>query len=86
METNKSAISIAQLASLGDFLEFDVMEELEKQGIVFNQNNKKGDNNGIVLQKDMEEIKAVYESLLLEKDKRIQEKDDLINYLKKQLE
>jgi transcriptional regulator with XRE-family HTH domain len=42
MESDKSAISISQLASLGHYLDFDVMEELEKQGIVFNQNNKKG--------------------------------------------
>jgi len=84
MESDKSAISISQLASLGHYLDFDVMEELEKQGIVFNQNNKKGDNNGIVLH-NLEEIKALYDRLLSEKDMRLKEKDEMIDFLKNQL-
>lgn len=77
MESNKSDISIEQLSNLGEYLEFDVMEELEKQGIVFNQNNKKGNNNGIVVN-NIDEVKALYEKIISEKDNRIKEKDDLL--------
>ena len=48
IESDKTKPTIHQLSKLSEFLDFDLLEMLQKQGITFNQKNEKGSNNGIV--------------------------------------
>lgn len=49
---------------MSEILEFDLLEELKKQGVIFNQHNTKGKNNGIVNNHFPKELKEQYKILI----------------------
>jgi len=88
IESDKTKPSIQQLSKLSDFLDFDLLGLLEKQGITFNQKNEKGSNNGIVNQSFPNNIIDQYEKRLFDKNQIIKQQNeriillqDKINYL-----
>lgn len=81
IESDKSKPTLPQLSKLSEFLDFDLLELLQEQGITFNQKNTKGSNNGIVHNNFPLELKEQY----LAQIKNLQEINNLlkdkINYL-----
>lgn len=77
IESDKSDPTLKQLSKLGEIYELDILELLSKQGIMFNQHNQKGENNGIINHYHSPE------KLIEQYEKRLQEKDELIEILKK---
>ncbi|HIP34065.1 MAG TPA: XRE family transcriptional regulator [Bacteroidia bacterium] len=82
IESDKTKPTIPQLSKLSEFLDFDLLELLQKQGITFNQKNEKGSNNGIVNQSFPNELIEQYEERLKDKDAIIKQKYDTISLLK----
>lgn len=81
IESNKSKPTIPQLSKLSEFLDFDLLELLQEQGITFNQKNKKGGNNGIIHNNYSFE-KEQYEARLKDKEIIIKQKEEINNLLK----
>src|SRR5690606_18321607 len=80
IESDKSNPTIEQLSRLSEIYELDILELLSNQGITFNQHNQKGGENGIIQHYHLpEKLIELYE-------KRIEEKDELIKLLKKEIE
>jgi transcriptional regulator with XRE-family HTH domain len=81
IESDKSKPTLPQFSKLAEFLDFDLLELLKEQGIIFNQKNTKGSNNGIVHNNFSLELKEQYEAQI----KNLQEINNLlkdkINYL-----
>jgi len=67
-----------QLSKLGEFLEFDMLSLLREQGVVFQQNNNKIKNNGIIHYEYPEKLIEQYEF-------RINEKEEFISLLKEKI-
>jgi len=65
-ESDKSEPSLTQLSKLAEILEFNLLDMLQEQGLVFNQsyNEFKDNSNGIVLTNN----DASYEARLKDKD------------------
>jgi len=80
IESDKSKPSLTQLSKLSEFLDFDLLELLQEQGIVFNQkNNKFNDNSaGIVMNNLPEKLITQYEA-------RIKELQEIIGLLKEKV-
>jgi len=66
IEGDKSKPSLIQLSKLGELLDFDMLELLKEQGLVFNQKNEHGANNGIVNTNLPEKLIAQYEARIIE--------------------
>ncbi len=79
MESDKSKPTIEQLSTLSTFLDFNLLELLQEQGIVFNQNNNFTDNStGVVVNNLPENLMAQFEA-------RLQEKEEIIILLKEKI-
>ena len=74
-ERNESVPDLNILESIANLYELEMFELLSDEKIILNQNNKKGDNNGLV-------INQLSEKLIDQYEKRINEKDDIIKELK----
>ncbi|MCF6298042.1 MAG: helix-turn-helix domain-containing protein [Flavobacteriaceae bacterium] len=81
-ESNKSEPSLTQLSKLAEILEFNLLDILQEQGIVFNQNNNefKDNSNGIVLNGDSD-----YSGKLKDKSIIIEQQNDIIAMLKEKI-
>ena len=78
IESGKSKASIDVLSKASEILEFNLLEELAKDGITINQQHNKIECNGVFQNLTSEKLISQYEL-------RIQEKDELITFLKSQL-
>ena len=74
-ERNESVPDLNILESIANLYELEMFELLSDEKIILNQNNKKGVNNGLV-------INQLSEKLIDQYEKRINEKDDIIKELK----
>ena len=74
-ERNESVPDLNILESIANLYELEMFELLSDEKIILNQNNKKGANNGLV-------INQLSEKLIDQYEKRINEKDDIIKELK----
>ena len=74
-ERNESVPDLNILESIANLYELEMFELLSDEKIILNQKNKKGDNNGLV-------INQLSEKLIDQYEKRINEKDDIIKELK----
>ena len=83
IESDRSKISIEQLSKLSEFLDFDLLEFLQEQGLVINQKNEKGVNNGIVHNTISEKLLQQYEARIVELKEIIQLLKNELKYYKK---
>ena len=74
-ERNESVPDLNILENIANLYELEMFELLSDEKIIFNQNNKKGDNNGLV-------INQLSDKLIDQYEKRINEKDYIIKELK----
>lgn len=81
IESDKSKITIEQLAVLSKKLDFDFIDFLQEHGVNFNQsyNNFSDNSSGV-------QINTFPEKLVKQMELRLQEKDEFIRLLKEQLE
>ena len=49
LENNKGRIDLKTIQKIAEIYEMDVIDLLKEEGLSFNQKNKKGDNNGLVI-------------------------------------
>lgn len=82
IESNRSKPTLPQLSKLSDFLDFDLLELLQEQGIVFNQRKNKIKNNGIIHNNIADNIINQYNERLKDKNVIIQQKEEIIVLLK----
>ena len=86
VENNETQIKFEQLQALSKVMDVslnDIINFSDKQ--IFNtshHNNNVTNVGNIINDHHHEEMKAMYEKLLLEKDARIQEKDEIIKMMK----
>lgn len=85
-ESDKSFPSLDYLFKIESILEVDVLSWLAEKGIVFNQQNDKGDNAAIINKTFSEELKEQYEKRLEERDRNIEELKGEILFLRKMIE
>lgn len=81
-ERNETVPDLKILESIANLYELEMYELLSDEKIILNQKNKKGDNNGLVVNQLSEKLIEQFEKQLVEKDKRIEEKEERINELK----
>lgn len=74
-ERNETAPDINMIEKIANLYDIEIYELLIDDKLVFNQNNKKGDNNGVV-------INYLSEKLIEQYEIRIKEKDEIIRILK----
>ena len=77
-ERNESVPDLNMLEKIAKVHEIDLVELLSDDKYVFNQHNKKGDNNGLVINQLSEKLIEQYEI-------RLKEKDEIISELKNRL-
>jgi transcriptional regulator with XRE-family HTH domain len=85
-ERNESTPDINMLENIANLYELEMFELLSDEKIILTQNNKKGSNNGVVMNHLSEKLIEQFEKQLVEKDKRIEEKDVYILELKQTIE
>ncbi len=79
IESDKSTPSIEQLSALSTFLDFNLLELLQEQGIIFNQNNNFTDNStGVV-------VNNLPDNLIAQFKARLEEKEEIISLLKEKI-
>lgn len=88
-ESNKPEPSLTQLSKLAEVLEFNLLDMLQEQGLVFNQTNNefKDNSNGIVYNHnnfldELKNQKTYYEARLKDKETIIKQKEEINNLLK----
>ena len=79
LENNKGRIDLKTIQKIA---EMDVIDLLKEEGLSFNQKNKKGDNNGLVINQLSDKLIEQYEIRLKEKDEVIADLKQLIKELK----
>ena len=74
-ESDKSEPSLTQLSKLAEVLEFNLLDMLQEQGVVFNQTNNefKDNSNGIVVNNNDSD------KLILQLEKRIENLEEVKN-------
>lgn len=85
-ERNESTPDINILENIANLYELEMFELLSDEKIILTQNNKKGNNNGLVINQISEKLIEQFEKQLIEKDKRLAEKDELIKELKETID
>ncbi len=73
LENNKGKLDLKLIEKIASVYEIDVLDILSDEKLVFNQKNKKGDNNGLVINQLSEKLIEQYEIRLREKDEIIAE-------------
>ncbi|WP_310559147.1 helix-turn-helix transcriptional regulator [Flavobacterium sp.] len=73
LENNKGKLDLKLIEKIASVYEIDVLDILSDEKFVFNQKNKKGDNNGLVINQLSEKLIEQYEIRLREKDEIIAE-------------
>lgn len=81
-ERNETTPDINILENIANLYELEMFELLSDEKIILTQNNKKGSNNGLVINQLSEKLIEQFEKQLVEKDKRIEEKEERIQELK----
>lgn len=82
-ESDKSYPALEYLSKIETILEVDVLSWLAEKGIVFHQQNEKGDNAALINKDFSDELKEQYEKRLEEKDKFIDKLQEEIVFLRK---
>ena len=82
LENNKGKIDLKTIQKIAEIYEMDVIDLLKEEGLSFNQKNKKGDNNGLVINQLSDKLIEQYEIRLKEKDEVIADLKQLIKELK----
>ena len=82
LENNKGKIDLKTIQKIAEIYEMDVIDLLKDEGLSFNQKNKKGDNNGLVMNQISDKLIEQYEIRLKEKDEVIADLKQLIKELK----
>ena len=82
LENNKGRIDLKTIQKIAEIYEMDVIDLLKEEGLSFNQKNKKGDNNGLVINQLSDKLIEQYEIRLKEKDEVIADLKQLIKELK----
>jgi transcriptional regulator with XRE-family HTH domain len=75
-ERNETTPDLNMLENIANLYEIEIYELLSDEKIILNQKNKKGDNNGLV-------INQLSEKLIEQYELRLKEKDEIIKELKK---
>ena len=65
-ERNESTPDLEILQKIANFYQMDIVELLSDDKYVFNQHNKKGDNNGLVINQFSEKLIQQYEERIRE--------------------
>jgi len=65
-ERNESTPDLEILQKIANFYQMDIVELLSDDKYVFNQHNKKGDNNGLVINQLSEKLIQQYEERIRE--------------------
>lgn len=88
-ERNESTPDINILENIANLYELEMFELLSDDKIILTQNNKKGSNNGLVINHLSEKLQEQNDKIIAEKDKiiaekeiRLAEKDERIQELK----
>lgn len=79
LENNKGKLDLNVIERIATIFGIDVIDILKDDGLIFNQKNKTGSNNGLV-------INHLSEKLIEQYELRITEKDNIIKELKQQIE
>jgi transcriptional regulator with XRE-family HTH domain len=74
-ERNESTPDINILENIANLYELEMFELLSDDKIILTQNNKKGSNNGFVINHLSEKLQEQNDIIIAEKDKIITEKD-----------
>ena len=82
LENNKGRIDLKTIQKIAEIYEMDVIDLLKEEGLSFNQKNKKGDNNDLVVNQLSDKLIEQYEIRLKEKDEVIADLKQLIKELK----
>jgi transcriptional regulator with XRE-family HTH domain len=78
-ERNESVPDLNILENIANLYELEMFELLSDEKIILNQNNKKGDNNGLVINQLSEKLIDQYEKKLktkINKDEKIRNKSN----------
>jgi len=80
-ESNSSEPSLTQLSKLAEVLEFNLLDILQDQGLIFNQtyNEFKDNSNGIVVNNNSSE------KLIVQLEKRIKNLEEINSLLKEKI-
>ena len=82
IESDKSKVSIEQLAEISKILDFDLFDFLQEQGLVINQSHfdfKDNSNNALYISNMPDKMQQLYEA-------QIQQLKEMVQLLKEQLE
>ena len=82
LENNKGKIDLKTIQKIAEIYKIDVIDLLKEEGFSFHQKNKKGDNNGLVMNQISDKLIEQYEIRLKEKDEVIADLKQLIKELK----
>mgnify|MGYP003608754564 FL=1 len=82
LENNKGKIDLKTIQKIAEIYKIDVIDLLKEEGFSFHQKNKKGDNNGLVINQLSDKLIAQYEIRLKEKDVVISDLKELIREMK----
>lgn len=82
LENNKGKIDLKIIQKVAEIYEMEVIDLLKEEGFPFHQKNKKGDNNGLVINQLSDKLIVQYEIRLKEKDEIIADLKQLIKELK----
>jgi len=83
-ERNESTPDLEMLQKIANFYQIDIVELLSDDKYVFNQHNKKGDNNGLVINQLSEKLIKQYEERIRELKEINTELKQLLSELKNQ--
>lgn len=84
LENNKGKLDLKLLEKIATIYEIDVLDLLKDEGIIFNQKNKTGINNGLVINHLNEKLIEQYEQRIAElKEIIAEQKARLANFEKK---
>lgn len=79
-ERNESAPDTNMLEKIASIYEIPVTDLVMDEKLVFNQTNKNGDNNGLVINNLSEKLCEQYELRLKEKDEKEKDQKPITNY------
>ena len=81
-ERIESVPDLNVLENIANLYELEMFELLSEEKIILNQRNKKGDNNGLVINQLSEKLIQQFEKRIIEKDEQIKELREIVIELK----
>lgn len=85
LENNKGKLDLNVIERIATIFGIDVLDILKDDSLIFNQKNKTGSNNGLVINHLSEKLIEQYEIRLAEKENIIKQLQGEIDNLKKQV-